>query len=60
MTEGLLRQCAISGLGVILKSDHDIKDNVKEGRLETALDEFKQENVNLYIIYASVSIYRKE
>lgn len=50
---GLLRHWAVSGNGVVLKSDIDIRDDLKAGRLETALDEFKQEQVNLYIVHAS-------
>jgi DNA-binding transcriptional LysR family regulator len=50
---GLLRQWAISGVGVILKSDINIKEDLEAGRLETALDEFKQKQVNLYVVHAS-------
>ncbi|MHB9348645.1 LysR family transcriptional regulator [Enterobacter vonholyi] len=47
----LLRQWAISGAGVILKSDCDIADDLKAGRLETVLNEFKQDDINLYAVF---------
>lgn len=50
---GLLRQWAIAGAGVILKSDYDIADDLAAGRLETALDEFKQTDINLYAVHAA-------
>ncbi|EHQ8971371.1 LysR family transcriptional regulator [Escherichia coli] len=50
---GLLRQWAIAGKGVILKSDYDIADDLQAGRLETALEAFKQEDVNLYTVHAA-------
>ncbi|MGL6020104.1 MAG: LysR family transcriptional regulator [Gibbsiella quercinecans] len=50
---GLLRRWAVSGAGVVLKSDYDIADDLKAGRLETALDEFKQNDVNLYVVHAA-------
>ncbi|MDP0615520.1 LysR family transcriptional regulator [Klebsiella pneumoniae] len=50
---GLLRQWAIAGTGVIFKSDYDIADDLQAGRLETALEAFKQEDVNLYAVHAA-------
>lgn len=50
---GLLRQWAIAGAGVILKSHYDIADDLLAGRLETALEAFKQEDVNLYAVHAA-------
>lgn len=50
---GLLRLWAILGAGVILKSDYDIIEDIKTGRLETALDEFKENDINLYVVYAA-------
>lgn len=50
---GLLRLWATSGAGVVLKSDFDIAADLAAGRLETALDEFKQRDVNLYIVHTS-------
>ncbi|MFT3799588.1 MAG: LysR family transcriptional regulator [Burkholderiaceae bacterium] len=50
---GLLRQWAIAGAGVVLKSDYDIADDLKAGRLETALDAFRQTDVNLYAVHAA-------
>ncbi|WP_142524029.1 LysR family transcriptional regulator [Raoultella ornithinolytica] len=50
---GLLRSWAVSGVGVALKADYDIVKDVAEGRLETVLDEFKQRNINLYLVHAA-------
>lgn len=50
---GLLRLWAVSGAGVVLKSDYDVAADPEAGRLETALDDFKQEDVNLYIVHAA-------
>ncbi|WP_205669605.1 LysR family transcriptional regulator [Acinetobacter sp. MB5] len=50
---GLLRQWAIEGVGVILKSDYDIIEDLKAGRLETALENFRQTDVNLYAVHAA-------
>lgn len=38
---------------VVLKSDYDVAADLEAGRLETALDDFKQEDVNLYIVRAA-------
>ncbi|MBB2200672.1 LysR family transcriptional regulator [Gluconacetobacter tumulisoli] len=50
---GLLRHWAISGAGVVLKTDYDIAADLRAGRLETALDAFKQEDINIYAVHAS-------
>ncbi|WP_395697780.1 LysR family transcriptional regulator [Methylocella sp.] len=50
---GLLRLWAISGSGVVLKSDYDIAADLSSGHLETALDDFKQKEVNLYAVHAA-------
>lgn len=50
---GLLRQWAIAGAGVVLKSDYDIAADIEAGRLETALDAFRQTDVNLYAVHAA-------
>lgn len=50
---GLLRIWAVSGVGVVLKTDYDVAADVAAGRLETALDEYKQNDVNLYVVHAA-------
>jgi len=50
---GLLRRWAIRGAGVVLKTDYDIAADLKAGRLETVLDEFKEKNVHLYAVHAA-------
>lgn len=50
---GLLRLWAVSGAGVVLKSDYDIAADLEAGRLETALDDFKQKDINLYAVHAA-------
>ncbi|MCJ2182537.1 LysR substrate-binding domain-containing protein [Novosphingobium sp. 1949] len=50
---GLLRQWAIAGAGVVLKSDYDIAADRDAGRLETALDAFRLTDVNLYAVHAA-------
>ncbi len=50
---GLLRRWAVTGAGVVLKSDYDITDDLAAGRLETALDAFKQNDINLYVVHAA-------
>jgi DNA-binding transcriptional LysR family regulator len=50
---GLLRQWAIEGAGVVLKSDYDISADIQDRRLETALDEFKESEMNLYAVHAA-------
>lgn len=50
---GLLRLWAISGAGIVLKSDYDVIADLDAGRLETALDEFKQDDTNLYVVHAA-------
>ncbi|WP_230492823.1 LysR family transcriptional regulator [Martelella alba] len=50
---GLLRQWAIEGSGVVLKSDYDVADDLQAGNLETALETFQQTDVNLYAVHAA-------
>ncbi|TMV85851.1 LysR family transcriptional regulator [Thioclava sp. BHET1] len=45
-----LRQWAIAGAGVAQKSSFDIVDDLRLGRLETALDAFTVEPTNLYAV----------
>ena len=49
----LLRQWAVSGAGIVLKTDYDIAADLQAGRLETALDAFKQDDVNIYAVHAA-------
>jgi DNA-binding transcriptional LysR family regulator len=48
---GTLRQWAIAGAGVVLKSDLDITRDLAAGRLETVLDGFRINDVNLYAVH---------
>lgn len=45
-----LRQWAIAGAGVVQKSSFDIADDIRTGRLETALESFTSEATNLYAV----------
>lgn len=47
---GVLRGWAVGGLGVALKSSFDAGEDLASGRLETALDAFSGEEVNLYAV----------
>ncbi len=47
----ILRQWAVAGAGVVIKPSWDIQEDLKAGRLETALDQFKHEAINLYAVY---------
>lgn len=49
----LLRQWAIAGAGVVLKTDYDVAADLQAGRLETALDAFKQDDINIYAVHAA-------
>lgn len=46
----ILRRWAITGAGVAMKSYFDIEEDVKAGRLETALDDFTPDQTNLYAV----------
>ncbi|WP_454690774.1 LysR substrate-binding domain-containing protein [Achromobacter aloeverae] len=50
---GLLRQWAIAGAGVVLKSDYDVAGDLQAGRLEAALEAYRQTDVNLYAVHAA-------
>lgn len=50
---GLLRRWAVSGAGVVLTLDIDIKADLAAGRLETVLEEYKEKNTNIYVVHAS-------
>ncbi|MGI3170699.1 LysR family transcriptional regulator [Pseudooceanicola sp. C21-150M6] len=45
-----LRQWAIAGAGVVQKSSFDIAEDIRMGRLETALDRYTAEPTNLYAV----------
>lgn len=45
-----LRQWAIAGAGVVQKSSFDIAEDIRQGRLETALEPFTAEATNLYAV----------
>ena len=49
----LLRQWAVSGAGVVLKTDYDIAADLRAGRLETVLDAFRQDDINIYAVHAA-------
>ncbi len=50
---GLLRQWAIDGAGVVLKSDYDIRADIAARRLETVLEDYRGDDVNLFAVHAS-------
>ncbi|WP_266077017.1 LysR family transcriptional regulator [Brucella intermedia] len=50
---GVLREWAIAGAGIILKWDYDVAEDLRAGRLETALDAFRQREVNLYAVHSA-------
>ncbi|ARE42290.1 Transcriptional regulator, LysR family (plasmid) [Rhodovulum sp. P5] len=45
-----LRQWAIAGAGVVQKSSFDIAEDIRQGRLATALEDFTTEPTNLYAV----------
>lgn len=47
----VLRAWACDGHGAVLKVDWDIVEDIRAGRLETALDDFTIDDVNLYAVY---------
>ncbi|RWR11979.1 LysR family transcriptional regulator [Paenirhodobacter populi] len=48
---GALRNWAIAGAGVVLKSSIDIEEDLAAGRLESVLDDFTLPDINLYAVY---------
>lgn len=48
---GILRKWAIEGIGVVLKSSFDVAEDLATGRLETALDGFSIEGMNLFAVH---------
>ncbi|CDG85961.1 LysR family transcriptional regulator [Janthinobacterium agaricidamnosum] len=47
----VLRQWAIGGKGVMLKNEWDIRAELADGRLETALEDFVSSHIDLYAVY---------
>lgn len=56
---GVLREWAVNGYGVIIKNRWDIHHELLSGRLETALDQFIGERVDLYAVYAGAMPSRR-
>lgn len=50
---GALREWAVRGVGVVLKSAMDVRDDLAAGRLESVLDGFTGREINLYAVYPS-------
>lgn len=48
---GILREWAVDGKGVIIKNRWDIRQELESGTLETVLDEYVAERVDLYAVY---------
>jgi DNA-binding transcriptional LysR family regulator len=48
---GVLREWAIAGKGVVIKNRWDIRAELADGLLETALDEYATGDVGLYAVY---------
>lgn len=48
----VLRGWAVAGAGVVLKADWDITEDMTSGRLESVLDSYVSDDVNLYAVYA--------
>lgn len=47
----VLREWAAQGHGVILKNEWDMRAEIADGRLETALEDFVAERIDLYAVY---------
>ncbi|WP_321918132.1 LysR substrate-binding domain-containing protein, partial [Paraburkholderia sp. J11-2] len=48
---GVLREWALEGVGVIIKNRWDIRTELASRTLETALEEYVAEHVDLYAVY---------
>ncbi len=48
---GALREWAIAGAGIVLKSDFDVEADLSSGKLETALEKFAIADTNLYAVH---------
>ncbi|MBN3759319.1 LysR family transcriptional regulator [Burkholderia sp. Ac-20365] len=56
---GVLREWAVAGLGVIIKNRWDIRAELAEGTLETALDDYVTEHVDLFAVYPATTPHRR-
>jgi DNA-binding transcriptional LysR family regulator len=56
---GVVREWAVAGLGVVLKNRSDIRAELAEGTLESALDEYVADHVDLYAVYPAASPGRR-
>jgi DNA-binding transcriptional LysR family regulator len=56
---GALREWAIRGRGVVLKVEWDIRTDIKAGRLESALESYVAEHIDLYAVYAGATPSRR-
>ena len=56
---GVLREWAVAGLGVIIKNRWDIRAELAEGTLETALDDYVTEHVDLFAVYPAATPHRR-
>jgi DNA-binding transcriptional LysR family regulator len=56
---GVLREWAVAGLGVIIKNRWDIRTELAERTLETTLDDYVAEKVDLYAVYPAASPGRR-
>ncbi|MFC0397263.1 LysR family transcriptional regulator [Paraburkholderia rhizosphaerae] len=48
---GVLREWAVAGLGVVVKNRWDIRAELMQGALETALDDYVAGSIDLYAVY---------
>ncbi|MFM2479171.1 LysR substrate-binding domain-containing protein [Celerinatantimonas sp. MCCC 1A17872] len=51
---GALRQWAIRGAGVVLKSQIDVHDDLKAERLQSVLSEYTDKPINIYAVYPAL------
>jgi DNA-binding transcriptional LysR family regulator len=56
---GVLRQWALAGKGVIIKNRWDIRAELAAGTLETVLDEYVAEQIDLYAVYPAAAPSRR-
>ena len=56
---GLLREWAVNGLGVVIKNRCDVRRELQEGTLETALDDYVAGQVDLYAVQPGGSASRR-
>ncbi|WP_420993128.1 LysR family transcriptional regulator [Cupriavidus sp. 30B13] len=56
---GVLREWAVEGKGVVIKNRWDIREELAAGTLETALDDYVAEQIDLYAVYPAASPSRR-